>query len=393
MYTSKMKFQVTSLILLSSIPAIVQAGCLSEDPTFTGVSGIPNCSFGRFKRRVNAARAARVAAGDTCKKLKHEISDLFGGADPNASLREACGEAIEASRNNVLGSFEDIFDERLTKEFYDGNTDINQQVQQRRPNAYNLNNDIGNEIIKFHKNVAKKGIVEWPNEYVENFNSCEMNTVMCCWVTDRKVDNNGNGDCAGPYPKGSGPEGSNCVDADPADNTDVCYADHERSPQANHVEGGFTIFDGEAEGPSHCHGFAWSDDPLSDSNRFMGNALFYVSLKDHLRDRGYVRNVPGAPMCGCLEQMPTVSRSDCTETTAKDTFDFSYDHYQDVFTAEVVKTNVNFNDCGSLREHYEELVNEGEVEENDEFSTLIVGDDQCTDSIDTFLADQGIERI
>jgi hypothetical protein len=29
--------------------------------------------------------------------------------------------------------------------------------------------------------------------------------------------------------------------------------------------------------------------------------------------RGYVKNIPGAPMCACAEQMPTVSRADCTQ--------------------------------------------------------------------------------
>ena len=44
------------------------------------------------------------------------------------------------------------------------------------------------------------------------------------------------------------------------------------------------------------------------------NNLFYVVMHDHMYSRGYVRSVKhGAPMCTCLEDMPIVSRSDCSE--------------------------------------------------------------------------------
>ena len=46
---------------------------------------------------------------------------------------------------------------------------------------------------------------------------------------------------------------------------------------------------------------------------YRGNNLFYVSLYDHMYVRGYVKNIPSAPMCACAEQMPTVSRADCTQ--------------------------------------------------------------------------------
>merc|ERR1711862_531038 len=51
--------------------------------------------------------------------------------------------------------------------------------------------------------------------------------------------------------------------------------------------------------------------------RYRANNLFYVSMSDHLHDRGYVRSVQGSPMCGCVEHMPIVSRSDCTESQQK----------------------------------------------------------------------------
>merc|ERR1711862_335283 len=50
---------------------------------------------------------------------------------------------------------------------------------------------------------------------------------------------------------------------------------------------------------------------------YKGNLLFYVSMYDHMTQRGYVRNIPGAPMCACAENMPVVTRSDCTEIEAR----------------------------------------------------------------------------
>jgi hypothetical protein len=52
---------------------------------------------------------------------------------------------------------------------------------------------------------------------------------------------------------------------------------------------------------------------MDPSATYKGNNIFYVSMYDHMYKRGYVRNVPGAPMCGCAEQMPVVSRADCTQ--------------------------------------------------------------------------------
>ena len=43
---------------------------------------------------------------------------------------------------------------------------------------------------------------------------------------------------------------------------------------------------------------AWSNDANDPTARYRGNNIFYVSMYDHMYVRGYVGNVPGAPMCG-----------------------------------------------------------------------------------------------
>ena len=47
---------------------------------------------------------------------------------------------------------------------------------------------------------------------VDNFASCPLRAAMCCIVSDRQANDN-NGNCAEPYD-------DNCVNADPADNTE-----------------------------------------------------------------------------------------------------------------------------------------------------------------------------
>merc|ERR1719510_2147348 len=123
-------------------------------------------------------------------------------------------------------------------------------------------------------------------------------------VQDRQAD--AHGQCAMPYE-------DNCANADPEDDTDVCYVDMSNSPHSSHVKGGISVFPGDSEGPTYCAGFAWAEDEGHYTNRYKANSLFYVSMFDAFYKRGYVKNVPGAPMCGCLEQMPVVSRADCVE--------------------------------------------------------------------------------
>ena len=216
-----MKLQ--SSILLSTIPALVHAGCLSSDPNFTGVSSI-KCSYGQFKQGIKHEIALRELAGIECKKFKFELIDLFGGAGLNeipSIFYETCDQALRDSTDNFVGDFKDILqDSRFVKEFYDGNTYMNQQVKQKRPTDYTFEEESA-AIENFHDNVSRKGAVAMPDEYVDNFQQCDYNTVMCCYVSDRKVNGDGNGDCESPYPRASVPFDSNsgCIDADPADNT------------------------------------------------------------------------------------------------------------------------------------------------------------------------------
>mmetsp|Transcript_37034 Transcript_37034/g.54396 ORF Transcript_37034/g.54396 Transcript_37034/m.54396 type:complete len:223 (-) Transcript_37034:663-1331(-) len=134
---------------------------------------------------------------------------------------------------------------------------------------------------------------------------CDLNAAFCCWVQDRQASDN-NGNCKTPYK-------SECIDKDPSDNANVCYVDHKKSSLSNHVAGGVSIFGdptisskrrGEAiKGPIHCHGFGWAEDEIDANSVYKGNNLFFISMYDHMHQRGYVRNIPGSPMCACAENI------------------------------------------------------------------------------------------
>ena len=230
------------------------------------------------------------------------------------------------------------------------------------------------------------------------------------WVQDRQA-NDDNGNCNKPYPNAN-PNAANvwtpdnCIDKDPADNTDICYVDLSRSTSSNHVQEGAVIFNdhaGNHEGSAHCHGFAWPDNKNDPAYQYRANNLFYVSMYDHLRERGYVRAVPGAPMCGCLDKMPTVTRADCTEIEIGNRhFTFEYDTTKKTFMAKITFAKVEFNACqgrngnnNDLLAHYQKLEDEGSIntEGQGDIDDFLVGEGTtCGPAVAAVLSEYGIAK-
>lgn len=263
------------------------------------------------------------------------ISLLTGGGTDQAAAETATDAACLDAQSRYSNPRKTAFDFRdingeqwqFDTNFYDGGTYHNEEYE---PVA------IDQTFDNIYNDVAQDNLITYPDTSrtaSKNFANCEINTVMCCWSQDRQA-NDGNGNCAD----------NDCDDADPADNTDICYVDMANSPGSAHVAGGFSIFPAETEGDAHCHGFAWNDDPTGTDYRYRGNNLFYISYYDHLSERGYAREIPGAPMCACIEQMPVVSRSDCTEMEITETYSFKL-RRSGVTTARIIDSEIAFNAC------------------------------------------------
>jgi len=134
--------------------------------------------------------------------------------------------------------------------------------------------------------------------------SCDSKTVMCCWGRDRQYFD-GNGGC----------KVKDCANENPGDNTDLCW-----------TEVGDNLYPYPGDGVEkdlHCHGISWgSDDDINTKGKW--NSLFYVSLYDHMYERGYVEAITNDAkiagthaMCGCIEKMAPVARADCQEAVGK----------------------------------------------------------------------------
>merc|ERR1711933_534921 len=163
---------------------------------------------------------------------------------------------------------------------------------------------------------------------------------------------------------------------------------------AVHVNDGFAMWENDEEGPIHCHGLAWGMDENEPDFRYRGNNLFYVSMSDHLHDRGYTRAVQGSPMCACVENMPLVTRSDCTEIKATELFTFTLSNEN--LAASVSYTEIDFNASAAqtnndLQSFYERLLNEGRVtkEKYDKFRQTIRGNGNCPSAYSDLVFEQG----
>jgi hypothetical protein len=199
------------------------------------------------------------------------------------------------------------------------------------------------KVREFYHGDGSYSRVSWPNS-LTNFRdeTCDSHAAMCCWPKDRQA-NDGNGNCAKPYDE-------NCVDKDPADNTNLIFADLAKGNLSSEFDSsnGFMVFpgdNGDGEGAIHCHGFAWAEDEYDPISRYKANNLFFVSMYDHMHQRGYVKNIPGMPMCGCMEQMPMATRSDCTQVDLTEDWRMEFDATTGKFTGVLEKVEVDFNAC------------------------------------------------
>jgi len=102
-------------------------------------------------------------------------------------------------------------------------------------------------------------------------------------------------------------------------------------------------------------------------------------------------------MCACVEKMPIVSRSDCTEISSKEFYKFTFSAEGDV-VATLDYVDINFNACrarinNNLERFYERLRDEGRVTHAmyDKFRETVVGDHQCSSAIQDLLFDKGLK--
>jgi len=292
---------ILELLLLKAkaIPCIKGSFDFKIDGECSYANALKSFSEHIFSDPINVGHGCSHTAED-------EFQELLG----DVTVRSICEGAWDNAPTVAFDKIAEAYDGQFEQLYYNGKTHWNLETETKYEDPIGtatkiLREDAAN-VYLFYEDEAQTGRVEMPKDgsgnSLPNFDSCANNAIFCCWPRDRQANDN-NGNCAKEYDV-------NCVNKDPADNTDLCYVDFSRAAQtmgfSSDAYSGFPFDNNEGEGAIHCHGLAWSDDPYDVTSRYMGNNLFYISMYDHMSQRGYVENIPGAPMCACAEQVRTL---------------------------------------------------------------------------------------
>lgn len=410
MYHPKAFHLLAVLSLLA--PAAVGAVCEAECPDRAPAEDFTITYSGRCTPGAAVTDGKLAAADHACLVCLYNMAKGELETDISVVVKELCLAGYAANQY----PFGDITRKgpQFDREHYAGGGEWNYEVETAAgEDRLKVDAARADEVYYYQ---AQRQPIEFPT-YIESFNphvedgshsingivdtdGCDLNAAYCCFGQDRQAGDN-NGNCATPYDY-------NCRDKDPADNTNICYVEHARSAKSSHVDAGFSVFGDlvtgkeNIEGPVHCHGFAWGDDPLSADHVYRGNLLFYVSMYDHLTQRGYARNIPGSPMCACAENMAVVTRADCTQIDADETTTFRWTVADNALVA-VPKTNdLDFNACtgldanNNLQERVKKLESEDKLSaaKRDAVGEVLVGSTagKCNAAIEQFLGTKNISR-
>jgi len=308
-----------------------------------------------FKKSVNDA----IRQDDSCNRqfdfelqaLERELLDQTGKTAEEL-IDSTCTTAWSSIDTSEFSDIDAEFTDAFMGDYVDGQTHLNLETGNFQGNCVeDRDGEIGSNIAAFRMNQAHSTRLQGFAE----LESCPGQAIMCCFGRDRQFGDN-NGNCKIDDKGG-------CEDADPADNSNLCKTDTRAYPN-----------DDAPENDIHCHGLAWGAEENDFSRQLLFNNFFYVSLYDHMYTRGYVeRTIPDDPddfrMCDCLENMPPVSRSDCTEV-AINPFIISRSSDGGSVTANAPESlDVEFNACkgigrsNDLSTYIKKLVRDGRMSE------------------------------
>mmetsp|Transcript_31040 Transcript_31040/g.58959 ORF Transcript_31040/g.58959 Transcript_31040/m.58959 type:complete len:528 (-) Transcript_31040:285-1868(-) len=323
---------------LASGATLTSAECTGEISSFSG-----ECNYQNFfdNRRADC-----------------DIDVLFAGTDPEEEVKKLCRYDAPVQFVEIMGTYQK--DRRYFKgsgPLVDGG---NYKQDSARLQRFETN--MGSEtLIGFPEYAARmtynanNGLAteDEPNGYPANMNlfaSCQLNTVMCCFTDDSNGDGfASNGDAT----------------------TDVCRHNLADSPQSNHIKYGWSVFPG-TETPTHCTGFTWKDG----EDELLGNMMYDISYRTTI-NKGYLKGVPGAPMCGCVEHMPTVEAAECRTATKKGEIEFTFSYEEGIVSASNTAT-INYQDCAvaDLKKQYV-ANNAGDADKIAAIDDHLAGDGGC----------------
>lgn len=277
----------------------VDTACITEGSEFE----LDGCDYETFEEGLQEYLTDNDCAHDAKTELRRIFNTNNMGA-VKRSVKEICKNGWGQVDTTSFSDVDERFNPSFMNQYVSGDTFLNTETGSFE------DTEEGNNIDAFRDDGAASTVMKG----FPALSKCDYNSIMCCFGRDRQPNDN-NGNCADPIEE-------NCVDADPADNSNLCYVEHDLSTYSDPF-----AFPNDSEGDIHCHGLAWAEDENDFTAQLRFNNFFYVSLYDHMYTRGYVEtsvNSDSIDMCACIEDMPPVSRSDCTEIDASATFTITY---------------------------------------------------------------------
>lgn len=336
------------------------SSCLdSGDFGFT----LNDCTADNFLTKVKELMNANAAC--VSKDPLLELFAIFGATqetDVYDKIEKICTEAYKLSEydfaDNTLGKDGET-ERQIVKEFIDGGTVFN----------YEDDETSTTNIAKLDDKYSTSRLLSYPKHHA--LDNCDVGAAMCCFVASRTT----------PEP----------VDSK---NSDVCYVDMQASRRTAHVADGYSIYGGSTDNV-YCEGFAWGNDGGSMASALKGNALFKVGFMENMVSNGSVEQVPGAPLCGCIDRMPVVTEAACTDVTDPTSeVVVSFDSTASVFEASFTVGEITYGNCGdkNLVDYYDSLVSDGKASsaDADYLKKRIVGDGGCGGAINEFLSEKGL---
>lgn len=335
--------------------------CLKDAPSNLSFQ-LSSCTTANFLDAVKTEMSGQGCSGDPLLELM-ALFDVKNEMEVYKEIEYICNSSYEASEYDFTKAISS--ETQIVKEFIDGGTMLNYENDSEGGNLLKDGAGISNS-----NDYTTSHLLTWPKHHA--LDHCDVGAAMCCWVDNR-------GDTA------------------LEDNTDVCYVDMHASKHTAHVADGFSIYGDSQEGAVNCHGFAWGTDNGSIASALKGNALFKVGFMDSLYTNGNVEQVPGAPMCGCIDKMPVVTEAACTkvsDNTAK--VDITYNTELGLFTSKFNMGTIEFGTCddndGSptdLNTYYKKLVGDNSPSAA-YMDTRLVGAGNCAGAISDFIYGKGL---
>lgn len=256
---------------------------------------------------------------------------------------------------------------QFLKNFLDGGTTWNDNYESGGNYDLSVDADI---IPDLHENKARTTVFATPDggtsanypRYFSNFfngeKECRLGVIECCYTASRSPDTN--------------------TIPGLVDNAEMCALDLTLAAKSNHIASpdfrpSFTFYGTQDQDDTYCSGFAYDEGSFGDDVKY--NTLFHMAMMTNLYEKNYVKNIPGAPLCGCLEQMPVVDNADCVKEREGYKIDSDGN----------VSINLGWMDCGmDLYSYYESLPRKGTMEKSF-VKEKIVGKGNCEAAAISFM--------